>query len=90
MTARIRRRFDPLFWPRFALGLLAISKKVRTDAHAGPAVYPAASGRIPAAGNSFDFRGALGSHATDGAQVAGQSGLGADSFNPPVHEDASR
>lgn len=82
MTARIRRSFDPLFWPRFALGLLAIGKKVRADAHAGPAVCPAASGRIRTAGKSPSGRtaGAAGSVLHDRPSC--------NSVQIPLHEDA--
>jgi hypothetical protein len=86
MTARIRRRFDPLFWPRFAMGLLRLSKKVRTDEHAGPAVCPAASGRIPAAGFSVPSGRTQGSASGVGYPPSGSAGAAHQNF--PLHEDA--
>ncbi|KEZ00312.1 hypothetical protein AI27_06490 [Sphingomonas sp. BHC-A] len=41
MTARIRRRFDPLFWPRFVVGLLRLRKAV-------PAFTPEQEARLRA------------------------------------------
>lgn len=55
-----------------------------------PCAIKVGSHHFAFAAQFFDFRGALGSHATDGAGVAGQSRSSADNFNPPVHEDASR
>ena len=82
MTVRIRcRRFDPLFGLRFIVGLIRLAEKVRADAHAGPAVHPAASGRSRAAGNSPSGRtaGAVGS------ALHGRPGCNSDQF--PLHED---
>lgn len=61
---------------------------IPTGTKADVAVHPATSGRIPAAGNSFNFRGAFGSHSTDGVGAAGQSRSGADNLEIPLHEDA--
>lgn len=80
--------------PDLAFAGLAPAEKVRTGMSTGPAVVPGAGSQVTpvhsASAAVSSFRGANGSQATDGAQVAGQSGLGADSLEIPLHEDVSK
>ena len=68
--------------PDLAFAGIAPAKKVRADAHAGPAVCPAASGRIRTAGKSPSGR-------TAGAAGHGLNDRpGCNSVQIPLHEDA--